>query len=425
MNQEPKTQEPLQAARGMNDVLPSRAEGYARLEAVARRFFDSFNFNEIRTPVLEPVSLFERAIGAATDIVEKEMFTLKDRGDRQLCLRPEGTAGAVRAYIENNLGHEFPVSKFYYIGPMFRAERPQKGRYREFVQIGSEYLGNAKPAADAETIGVAMAVIRGAGVKQAHVFLNSIGCSECRPQYLEKLKTYLKGKSGLCEHCKSRMTKNPLRVLDCKEDAEKLSDAPRTVDSLCAACKAHYAEVKSLLKMYVIPHTEQPRLVRGLDYYTRTVFEIYPSGKSGSQDALAAGGRYDGLVELLGGAPTPAVGFALGVERVLNELEAQGALPAVRRGVFMLPLGDSAFEPSQKLLWQLRETGIRCETGQPDQSIKSQMRLADRLQMEFCIIMGENEIKDNFVMLKNLEKQSQDKVSMSEIVGKLQDHYKL
>lgn len=414
-------QEPLQAARGMNDVLPARAEGYARLESVARRLFNSFSFKEIRTPVLEPAALFERAVGAATDIVEKEMFTLKDRGDRLLCLRPEGTAGVVRAFIENDPGREFPISKFFYIGPMFRAERPQKGRYREFVQIGSECFGNPRPAADAETIGVAMAVIRGAGVDQAHVLVNSIGCSECRPAYLKKLVDYLKGISGLCEHCKTRMSKNPLRVLDCKGDASKLEDAPKTVDSLCAACREHYAGVRKLLKMYAIPYSEQSRLVRGLDYYTRTVFEIYPAGKSGSQDALAAGGRYDDLVGLLGGTPTPAVGFALGVERVLNEIEAQNpASEPGRKGVFVVTLGDAAFEPSQKLLWKLREAGVPSETGWPDQSIKSQMRLADRLNMEYCVIIGENEIKSGKYAVKNLSEQTQRDVQAESVVEAVQ-----
>lgn len=425
MTSKPQSQEPLQAARGMHDVLPQRAEDHAKLETLARKLFEDTGFREIRTPILESVSLFERAIGEATDIVEKEMFTLKDRGDRLLALRPEGTAGVVRAFIDNHLANDFPGAKFFYIGHMFRAERPQKGRYREFVQIGAEWFGKPRPEVDAMTIYIAYALIRGAGIKQCHIFINSIGCAECRPGYLGRLLQFLNGKmKELCQNCRIRIKKNPLRVLDCKEDANKFLDAPKTIDFLCKGCRDHHDRMRTVLGWLEVPVTDQTQLVRGLDYYTRTVFEIYATGKTGSQDALAAGGRYDNLVERLGGQPTPAVGFALGVERVLNEIEAQGPAPAPeRRGVFMVPLGETAFESSHKLLHQLQEASVPSETGWPDQSIKSQMRLADRLEMEFCVIIGENEIKDNFVMLKNLNKQTQEKVPMGEIVKKLQDYY--
>ncbi len=425
MTNEAKHQETLQVARGMHDILPERADRHVEIESAARKAFDVFRYREIRTPVLESAALFQRAIGVATDIVEKEMFTLKDRGDRVLCLRPEGTAGVVRAYIENNLAHTIAESKFFYIGPMFRAERPQKGRYREFVQIGAEFFGNARPSADAEVIALLFSLIQNAGIRELQVFINSIGCRECRVKYTQSLVEYFSGKKAeLCENCTRRLEKNPLRLLDCKWDAVKFTDAPKTIDALCAACAEHYARVKSGLNAMSVPFIEQPRLVRGLDYYTRTVFEIYPSSTMGSQDALAAGGRYDNLVEQLGGAPTPAVGFAMGMERILNQLDlSASSAPAGRRGVFILPLGDAAFETTQKLLHTLRLAGVQAETGMPDQSIKSQMRFADKLGSEFCVIIGDNELKSGEYALKNLETQKQQGISKDAIVQFLQDHY--
>ncbi len=424
--EEKKPQEPLQAARGMHDILPSRSDRYASMESAARKVFSAFNYTEIRTPVMEPAELYERAIGETTDIVEKEMFVLKDRGDRRLCLRPEGTAGIVRAYIENNLGHEFPIAKFFYIGPMFRAERPQKGRYREFVQIGSEYFGNERPAADAETIILAHSLIKKFGLSDIQILVNTIGCPACRPKYLEVLKAYLEGKKNdLCENCRTRLVKNPLRALDCKEDADKFGDAPKTVDHLCEACRTHYASVLEHLKSAQVPFAERPRLVRGLDYYTRTVFEVYSTGNTGSQGALAAGGRYDGLVEQLGGNPVPAVGFALGVERVLNELDAASPVSDAksRRGVFLIPLGAPAYEVVQKLLIQVREAGIPAESGAADQSIKSQMRLADRIGAEYCVIIGDNELASGEFALKNLESKSQQNIPKDKLVQVLVDRY--
>lgn len=416
MTQETRTQEPLQTVRGMQDFLPDRAALVAAIEATAREVFERFGYGEIRTPVLESAALFRRAIGEATDIVEKEMFTLKDRGDRLLCLRPEGTAGVVRSYIENSLGKKQAVNKLFYIGPMFRAERPQAGRFRQFVQIGSEYFGNAAPSADAETIFMVGRILDRAWGPSFEVHLNSLGCSECRPAYVQNLLKFLRGIEGqLCEDCRRRMDKNPLRVLDCKVDPDKLAGAPNPLDSLCEPCRAHHGQVKSLLSEVGVPFREAPQMVRGLDYYTRTVFEFYAAGKTGSQDALAAGGRYDRLVEDLGGDPTPAVGFAMGLERVLALIQTAQAAPAGRRGVFVIGLGDAAIAEAFKLLQDLRKKGRTANGVLAPQSMKSQMRAADASGARFCLILGDNELRDRTVAVKDLEKQVQKVVPLDDL----------
>ena len=416
MNDTPR-QENLQTARGMHDILPEQAERYAELEDLAREMFRIFEYQEIRTPVLEPVELFVRAVGEATDIVEKEMFTFKDRGDRVLCLRPEGTAGVVRSFIENSLALKYARPKFFYIGPMFRAERPQKGRYREFEQIGLEYFGDPNPAADVEAITFVPQLLKKYNAP-VQIYLNTIGCPNCRPEYVRKLLEYLKSKAGsLCGHCQSRIEKNPLRVLDCKEDAAKLADAPRTLDSLCRECRDHFDEVRDMLKTFQFSFEINPRLVRGLDYYTRTVFEIYPVSQTGSQDALAAGGRYDGLVELLGGQPTPAVGFALGVERVLSYVEqTYPKREADRRSVFIAPIGAAASKKATELMFALRRAAVPASAGYPSQSLKSLLREADRIGSRFCVILGDNELRDGSAAVKNLAKQSQETVPLDTLI---------
>ncbi|MBI3012465.1 MAG: histidine--tRNA ligase, partial [Elusimicrobia bacterium] len=379
----------IQAARGMRDSLPPATINLARIESAARERFSLFGYREIRTPVLEPLSLFQRALGQSTDIVEKEMFTLQDRGERALCLRPEGTAGVVRSYIENAFDKTMAIPKLYYIGPMFRAERPQAGRYREFNQIGSEYFGNESPASDAETIQLAAEILRASGLDQFEIRLNSLGCAACRSQYKKVLLEFLKGvEQHLCEDCRKRIQKNPLRALDCKTDKEKLKDAPQTLQTLCADCKTHHEDLQNLLSLAEIPFQISPQLVRGLDYYTRTVFEVYPAGKTGSQDALAAGGRYDGLVEELGGPKAPAVGFAMGIERVMNALEhSKTQASEERKGIFVIALGKEAIPQSFRILTELRGNGLEAEGVLNQQSIKSQMRLADSLGKRFCLIV--------------------------------------
>ena len=433
----------MQAVRGMQDFLPEKADVITHIESKAREVFNLFGYGEIRTPILEPLPLFERALGQTSDIVEKEMFTLKDRGDRLLVLRPEGTAGVVRSFIENSLGKKSAATRLFYVGPMFRAERPQAGRFRQFHQIGSEYFGNASPSADAETIVLAARIlqsavtgfltgedekwIRASGFAQFsdlfEIRLNSLGCKECRPVYQRKLLDFLHGKiADLCDDCKRRMEKNPLRALDCKADVEKLKDAPKSLESLCGECRNHHEKVKSLLSAAGCTFKETPQMVRGLDYYTRTVFEIYPSNKTGSQDALAAGGRYDGLVEELGGEATPAVGFALGVERVSNCL-AETATPQEEKtrenGIFVASLGEKSLEKCFEILNLLRSNGIKATGLINNQSLKSQMRLADSLGARFCVIIGDDELKDNFASLKDLGLKTQEKVPMQELIDTL------
>ncbi len=412
----------IQTVRGMHDVMPEKAALASRIEAKAREVFASFNYSEIRIPVLEYASLFERAVGEGTDIVEKEMFVLTDRGDRVLCMRPEGTAGVVRSYIENNLSQKYPLSKFFYIGPMFRAERPQAGRFREFTQIGSEYFGNAAPFADSETIAMLVFLFRELGIQEVEIKINSIGCPECRPRYQAALLEFLNSKrQDLCEDCQKRMVKNPLRALDCKTDRESLSKAPKSTEFLCEACQSNYNEVKADLRMFEVRFTEDPRLVRGLDYYSRTVFEVYPSSKAGSQDALAAGGRYDTLVEQLGGESTPAFGFAMGLERVMNLIEETAAIDQLEKNtsIFMIALGDEALQPSVRLMNNLRNElkGEKVSiTGTFNaQSMKSQMRLANSLGARFCVIMGSNELQENSALVKDMKAQSQEKFEVSKI----------
>lgn len=423
--EELKTRSFIQSVRGMHDILPDKIAGYNAIENWARKAFSLYGYQEIRIPVLESVELFERAIGQTTDIVEKEMFTLKDRGERTLCLRPEGTAGVVRAFLENGLETKYGLVKLFYIGSMFRAERPQKGRLREFVQIGAEYFGNDAPSADVEMIDVVTNILQTSGIP-LEIHLNSIGCPECRPKYLQTLLQFLKSRTAdLCENCQKRMEKNPLRALDCKEDISKLQDAPQSEQHLCKNCLEHYEQVKKLLSSIGNPFKTDPHLVRGLDYYTRTVFEIYPSGQIGSQDALAAGGRYDTLVEDLGGNKTPAVGFALGVERILN---FHGNLMEHRESpgkVFVVSVGSIAIEKSFQILNDLRKNGIAAQGVLNNQSLKSQMRLADRIEAKFCVIVGENEIKENVVTLRDLQNKSQEIVSMNSLADVLKNDKKV
>ncbi len=410
-----------QAARGMHDLLTPKSADYTSIEARARVLCANYGFKEIRTPVLEPLGLFQRALGETTDIVEKEMFTLEDRGERELCLRPEGTAGAVRAYIEHSLDKQGGPVKLFYIGPMFRAEKPQAGRLREFVQIGCEYFGNSDASADAETLLLMSDILKAAGLTEFQIHLNSIGCTDCRPAFKQALVQYLNEiKEQLCANCRRRMERNPLRVLDCKEDREQLRAAPKTLDYLCAPCAAHQENLSQLLAATQVSYTLLPHLVRGLDYYNRSVFEFFPTSKTGSQDALAAGGRYDGLVQTLGGSPTPAVGFAMGLERVWNLVKGQTA-PEARPGTFVAALGALAQAPAFKILSALRKNGLWAEAALNKQSLKAQMRLANSLGMRYCVLIGENEMQEGVVALKDLVEQSQTKVPAEQIVELLKE----
>ncbi len=420
------------APRGTHDLWGKQSESLSVLEKLCSKIFQKYNYSEIRFPSFEDAGLFTRSIGETTDIVEKEMYIFEDKKGRKLALRPEGTASVVRALIENNILHNLPLGKFYYMGQMFRYERPQAGRYREFYQIGAEYFANAQPSADAEIIMLAAEILRKAGVKDVRVHINTLGCDKCRPAFREALKEYLKTVKGLCTDCVSRVGKNPLRVLDCKIDSHKFTDLPRMEDFLDPECKDHFEKVKELLKAAGCGFTVDHKLVRGLDYYTKTVFEIR-SASLGSQDALCAGGRYDNLVEELGGSPTPAVGFALGSERVIMALENQKIeMPLKKRRLIFIAVSSAGLEKEAfRLVSRLRsaEAGnkyfqeisenpedITVEGPFADKSLKLQLRLADRLGAEKTVIFGDEEFKRGVVLIRDMKTQSQMEVSYKDLL---------
>jgi len=410
----------------MSDILPGRAKQYVQIESAARRVFDLYGFQEIRTPILESITLFKRAIGETTDIVEKEMFTLTDRGDRTLCLRPEGTAGIARAYIENNLGSNQSLVKLFYIGPMFRAERPQKGRFREFEQIGCEAFGNSSPEAEAQMIRMVVQMFGDFGIPFPLLKVNNIGCEICRGPYIEKLRNYLESISNnLSETNQRRLVNNPLRVLDSKEDGEQLTDIPLISDYVCDSCKEHFGKVLNSLSILSVQYRVDPRLVRGLDYYTKSVFEIYPPDRSGSQDALAAGGRYDNLVRDMGGPSVPAVGFALGVERTIAEINnCLDSLKNIdeRAGVFVAALGGPAVQKCVKVVEDLRDASIKTESILVNnQSLKSQLRFADFLKVRLCVIVGDNELANNAAIVRDMISSSQTEVLLPNLVSDIKN----
>jgi len=418
-----------QAVRGTKDILPPEAARFQALERTARRLFERFGFEEIRTPTFETVDLFQRSLGETTDVVQKEMYVFEDRGGRKLALRPEGTAGVVRAFIEHHLSQTAPFCKLFYIGPMFRAERPQAGRYREFWQIGGEYFGNAAPAADAELLLLVQTLFRQLGLKEARLKINSLGDAKCRPQYLAALTAHIQGiLPTLCEDCQRRALKNPLRVLDCKVDGPKLTDVP-TIDKFwCADCRPHFEKVQELLKQAGGVFDVVPRLVRGLDYYTRTVFEI-TSSALGAQDALAAGGRYDQLVKELGGPDVPALGFAMGMERVIQAMLAgnpsQELAHFPRLKIFVAAVGEEAAQQASLLLNELRlddhliQKDIQVEGGYFGKKLGAQLQLADKSGAAYVVILGEDEIKQKKVTLKSLQTSQQETLEKSHLIPHL------
>ncbi|MBI4950366.1 MAG: histidine--tRNA ligase [Deltaproteobacteria bacterium] len=402
---------PITAIRGFNDILPGDSDIWRRIESEAYRIFSGYGFSEIRTPVAEKAELFLRSIGETTDIVEKEMYTFEDRHGDPLALRPEGTAPVVRAYIEHKL-YIAPVSKLYYTGPMFRYERPQKGRYRQFYQIGAEVMGDDSPRADAEALSMLMSFFANIGVAGVELQINSLGDADCRPAYKEKLKAYLAGvKGSLCENCLRRMDTNPLRALDCKASGciEATKDAPSIVDSLCEGCASHFGTVRKYLALSGIEARINPRMVRGLDYYTKTTFEI-TSTALGSQNAVAAGGRYDGLVKELGGPETPCFGFAIGMERVALILKETSALAGRPLTVF-IALGEKAEAASIPILRSWREKGIKVMEEFSPGSLKSRMKRADRLGARYTVIMGDDELAKGEVAVKDMLTSAQERLS--------------
>jgi len=405
----------ITAIRGFNDILPGDTELWRHIERCAWSIFRTCGFGEIRLPIVEKTELFMRSIGETTDIVEKEMYTFADRHGDAITLRPEGTAPAVRAYIEHKL-YTAPVTKLYYTGPMFRYERPQKGRYRQFYQIGAEVLGDESPRSDAETLSMLMKFFGTLKIQGATLQINSLGDASCRPAYKEKLYNYLKERAGeLCENCVRRIETNPLRALDCKAAGciEATSSAPSLVDSLCEPCAVHFDRVKYFLKLYGIEPLVNPRMVRGLDYYTRTTFEITADNGLGSQNAVAAGGRYDGLVEELGGPATPCFGFAIGMERraMLLNREQVAAAPLT---VF-IALGIDAEKKGVELVSAWREAGIRVVEDFSAGGLKSRMKRADRLGADYAVIVGENELNQGVATVKDMKQATQETVAWDRV----------
>ena len=419
----------ITSIKGFSDILPGEVETWQSVEATARRVFGAYNFAEIRIPILEKTELFSRSIGETTDIVEKEMYTFEDRDSRnaesssgtKLTLRPEGTAGVVRAYVESEIYKIEPVRKFYYMGPMFRRERPQKGRMRQFHQIGAEALGRGDAFIDAEILLMLNDFFAAVGLTEPALQINSLGCAECRPKYRATLLAYLKEReASLCGNCQRRIDRNPLRALDCKESGciEATKDAPSILDSLCDACREHFATVQRLLRQTDVQFALNPRMVRGLDYYCRTTFE-WTSHQLGSQSAVAAGGRYDGLVEQLGGPPIPGVGFAMGVERLTMLMRLNESAAVLGLDVYFACLGEQARDWAFPMAHQLRQSGLTVELEGEARSLKSQMRRADKLNAASVLIVGEDELSKGSVMLRDMTSKQQEEITLDSVAAKL------
>jgi histidyl-tRNA synthetase len=408
----------IKAVKGFRDILPGEVEKWQFVEEEARRIFECYGFSELRIPIVERTELFVRSIGEATDIVGKEMYTFQDRDGDSLTLRPEATASIMRAYLEHGLNIKEPVGKYYFIGPMFRHERPQKGRYRQFHQIDVEVLGVEEAIVDAELLMMLVRYLQFLNLKNVALQINSLGCQKCRPAYKTEIQKFLESRRELlCEDCQRRLTTNPLRIFDCKsEDCQKALDgAPTVLDFLCPDCRAHFGEVKSLLDIQGIPYTVNPRMVRGLDYYTRTAFEVV-AGDLGAQNAVCGGGRYDRLGEELGGPPVPAIGFAIGIER-LTLLLGEGEKFVRRPDIFLATLGEAAQRRGFSLARELRDEGLRAELDYTGKSLKSQMRHADRLNAAYVAILGEEELKKERVVLRNMATKAQEEVPLEGLVG--------
>ena len=417
--------------RGFADILPGEVELWQVVEATARQIFGAYHFSEIRIPILEKTELFSRSIGETTDIVEKEMYTFPEHGKdtervagrpdvnrgSTLTLRPEGTAGVVRAYIQAEMFKVEPVRKLYYLGPMFRRERPQKGRMRQFHQIGAEALGRGDAFIDAELLLLLNDFFCTLGLTEPTLQLNSLGDSECRPQYRARLLEFLhQRQDALCHNCRRRMERNPLRVLDCKEPGctEAVNSAPSILDSLCSACLDHFATVQRLLRETRVNFVLNPRMVRGLDYYCRTTFE-WTTALLGAQSAVAAGGRYDGLVQDLGGPSIPGVGFAMGVERLVMLLKLQERPLAGGPTIYVVWVGEKARDWAFPMVHRLRQRGLTVEMEGEARSVKSQMRRADKLKAGSVLIVGEDELNREVALLRDMANKQQEEIPMSDL----------
>ena len=419
--------EPIRSVKGTRDLLPPETGLWQRVETEAHRVFAAYHYSEIRTPIVEETDLFARSVGTDTDIVTKEMYTFTDRGDESLTLRPEATASVVRAYIEHSLFNQGGIHKLYYIGPMFRRERPQKGRYRQFYQIGAEVLGSDLPSLDAEVLEMLALFLQRVGIKEYQLLVNSVGCSKCRPEYVSKLREALESvKANMCADCQRRANTNPLRVLDCKvpEDQAIIEALPHIMDYLDDDCRKHFDHVTRELQQRGLTYQIAPRLVRGLDYYTRTTFEI-TSGALGAQNAVAGGGRYDGLSEMIGGPPTPGFGFSIGQDRLMMAVEQAGDLkPSIPLAAYIAWMGDAALPSASRLARELRGGGLAVEIDYAPMKIKKSMGIANKLQARFAVIIGEGELATGRYQVKDMTSGQQEEVEPEKILDYLKDRLK-
>jgi histidyl-tRNA synthetase len=411
----------IRAPKGTKDILPQESYKWHYIEKVMREVCARHAYREIRTPVFEHTELFLRGIGDTTDVVQKEMYTFLDKGERSITLKPEGTAGVVRSFVENKLFGAAQPTKMYYLNcPVFRYERPQAGRFREHHQFGIEVFGSFAPSTDAEVISVALSVFRALGIEGLALNINSIGCKACRPDYNKALIEYLnKNKEGLCSDCKQRMQTNPLRVLDCKQESctSIVSGAPKSIDHLCDECATHFEGLKSKLASADIVFEINPLIVRGLDYYSKTVFEIISTG-IGAQGTVCGGGRYDGLVEQLGGNPIPGIGFGMGMERLLLVLESLGIeIPQPTLcDVYVCTLGEAAIEKGFSITTKLRASGIKAECDHMGRSMKAQMKYAGKIDAGKVIIIGDDEIAKGVAVVRDMCKSEEKTVALEQLI---------
>jgi len=402
----------INGVKGFNDILPGEVEKWQHIEATARRVFELYGLSEIRIPILEKTELFSRSIGDATDIVEKEMYSFEDKGGNKVTMRPEGTASVMRAFIEHKMHAVDPVARLYYMGPMFRYERPQKGRYRQFHQIGAEITGVSAPTVDAQVLTMLTHFFQELGLTEPTLQINSLGCPDCRPLYREALKGFLLNKIELlCEDCERRYLTNPLRALDCKSPGcqEATKGAPSMLEYLCPCCSDHFDQTKKYLDLVGTAYSINERMVRGLDYYTRTTFEMVTT-MLGSQSAVAAGGRYDGLISELGGPQLPGIGFAIGVERVALLLAEKDF--SRRPDLFIAAMGEEAHAEAFRLMTLLQRNNVAVEIDYEGKSLKSQMRRADKFKSRFTLIIGGDELSRGTAPLKDMDGGTQIEVAL-------------
>ncbi|RLD92268.1 MAG: histidine--tRNA ligase [Aquificota bacterium] len=411
----------IKAVKGFRDILPQEIPLWRRVEEEARNLFEAFGYSELRIPVLEKTELFKRSLGDTSDIVEKEMYTFQDKGGDSVTMRPEATASMARAYLEHALYHSDPVGKYFFFGPMFRHERPQAGRLRQFHQLDVEAFGYLSPSLDAEVICLLDTLYRRLNIRDLTTLeINSLGCRECRPRFREALLEFLDGvKEALCPDCQRRRERNPLRVLDCKEKScqEVLQDAPDISQHLCQDCQEYQGQTLAYLDSLGVEYTINPRLVRGLDYYTRTVFELTTT-HLGAQNAVAAGGRYDDLLKQIGGKDIPSIGFAVGVERTVMLLEKRRDLPqGTPFHCYLALLGGEATKEGFNLAQKLREKGIRLEMNHQPKSLKAQLRRADKIKAPLVIILGEEELAKGTLIVRNMAKGEQEERPLEDLEG--------